>query len=103
MKRFFRVPAVLIIAALILGACAPVSTPTSAPEPKPVEPTEVPAVAPVEVEEEASPVPEVEEEPAGLWTQDYITQVAPILMMDPYFQIFGQSQMAVPYTYENAV
>ena len=24
-------------------------------------------------------------------------------MIDPYFQIFGQSQVAVPYTYENAV
>jgi hypothetical protein len=103
MKRFFPVPAVLIIAALILGACAPVSTPASAPEPKPVEPSEVPVVAPVEVEEDALSVPEFEEEPAGLWTQDYITQVPPILMIDPYFQIFGQSQVAVPYTYENAV
>lgn len=103
MKRFFPVPAVLIIAALILGACAPVSTPTSPPEPKTVQPTEVPAVEPVEVKEEASPVPEAEEEPAGLWTQDYITQVPPIWMIDPYFQIFGQSQVAVPYTYENAV
>ncbi len=25
------------------------------------------------------------------------------MMIDPYFQIFGQSQVAVPYTYENAV
>lgn len=103
MKRFFPVLAMLIIAALILGACAPASTPTSAPEPKPVEPVEVPTVAPVEVAQEASPIPEVEEKPAGLWTQDYITQVPPILMSDPYFQIFGQSQVAVPYTYENAV
>jgi hypothetical protein len=37
------------------------------------------------------------------WDQDYITEVPPIMMMDPYFQIFGQSQVPVPYTYENAV
>ena len=37
------------------------------------------------------------------WDQDYITEVPPIMMIDPYFQIFGQSQVAVPYYYENAV
>jgi hypothetical protein len=37
------------------------------------------------------------------WTQDYITQVAPILMQEPYFQMFGQSEEPVPYTYEEAV
>ena len=96
MKRFFHVPAVLVIAALILGACAPASAPTSAPEPPAA--TDVPAVEPTKVPQEAPPVPEVEEEPAGLWTQDYITQVEPTWMIDPYFQIFGQSQVAVPYT-----
>ncbi len=101
MKRFLFAPMTLLIAALILSACAPASTPTSAPEPKPAEPTQVPAADPTEVQEEAPPV-EVEEEPP-LWTQDYITQVPPIMMIDPYFQIFGQSQAAVPYTYENAV
>jgi hypothetical protein len=37
------------------------------------------------------------------WDQDYITEVPPIMMMDPYFEIFGQSQVAVPYYYEEAV
>lgn len=37
------------------------------------------------------------------WTQDYIKEVPPLMMIDPYFQIFGQSQEAVPYHYETAV
>jgi hypothetical protein len=37
------------------------------------------------------------------WDQEYITEVPPIMMMEPYFQIFGQSQVAVPYYYEEAV
>ena len=37
------------------------------------------------------------------WNQDYITEIPPIMMIDPYFQIFGQSQGPVPYTYETAV
>ena len=37
------------------------------------------------------------------WGQAYITEVPPIMMIDPYFQIFGQSQVAVPYYYEEAV
>ena len=98
MKRFFPIPAALIIFALVLGACAPASAPTSASEPPAA--TDVPMVEPTEVPEEAPPV---EEEPASLWTQEYITQVEPIWMIDPYFQIFGQSQVAVPYYYEEAV
>ena len=98
MKRFFPIPAALIIFALVLGACAPASAPTSASEPPAA--TDVPMVEPTEVPEEAPPF---EEEPASLWTQEYITQVEPIWMIDPYFQIFGQSQVAVPYYYEEAV
>ena len=97
MKRFFVVPSVLVVLALILGACSPASTPTSAPEPAPA--TEVPTEA-VVVEETAAPTESPEE---SLWTQEYITQVEPIWMIDPYFQIFGQSQVAVPYYYEEAV
>ncbi|MFZ5821459.1 MAG: hypothetical protein ACOYYJ_16300 [Chloroflexota bacterium] len=97
MKRFLFVPSALVVIALILGACAPASTPTSAPEPAPA--TEVPTEA-VVVEETAAPTEPAEE---SLWTQDYITQIPPILMIDPYFQIFGQSQVAVPYYYEEAV
>ncbi len=93
MKKLHFIFAVLITAALILSACAPAAT--SQPPPA----TEAPAVEPTEVQEEA---PIVEEEPA-LWTQDYIMQVPPIMMKEPYFAIFGQSQVAVPYTYENAV
>jgi hypothetical protein len=48
---------------------------------------------------EGEPVPADE----FAWDQDYITEVPPIMMMDPYFEIFGQSQVPVPYYYEEAV
>lgn len=96
MKKLHFIFAALIIAALILSACAPAVT----SQPPPEADIEIKETEPAEVEEEAPPI---EEEAAGLWTQDYITQVPPIWMIDPYFQIFGQSQVAVPYTYENAV
>jgi hypothetical protein len=93
MKKLYFVFAVLIIAALTLSACAPAVVETSQPEFEPTPVTEVPTEA--VVTEEPAEVP--------LWTQDYITQIPPIMMLDPYFQIFGQSQVAVPYTYDNAV
>jgi hypothetical protein len=38
-----------------------------------------------------------------VWTQDYISQVPPILISEPYFGIFGQTDGPVPYEYEEAV
>jgi hypothetical protein len=76
MKKLQVVFVVLVIAALVLPACS--QTPVEAPAP-----TEV--VAP------------------SIWTQDYITQVEPIMMMEPYFAIFGQTDGAIPYYYEEAV
>jgi predicted hydrocarbon binding protein len=40
---------------------------------------------------------------AFAWDQDYIKGVPPIMMIDPYFKIFGQSQVPVPYNYEEVV
>lgn len=101
MKRLYSVFAVLLIAAFVLSACAPAAT----PEP-PVEPTEAEEAAPTEaaspVEEPTEEIP-AEPEEASIWDQDYISEVPPIMMIDPYFQIFGQSQVAVPYYYEDAV
>jgi hypothetical protein len=76
MKKLHVIVVTLVIAAFLLPACnpAPVETPA---------PTEV--VAP------------------SIWTQDYITQIDPIMMMEPYFAIFGQTDGAVPYYYEEAV
>ena len=37
------------------------------------------------------------------WDQAYISEVPPIMMKEPYFEIFGQSQEPVPYYYEEAV
>jgi hypothetical protein len=39
----------------------------------------------------------------GYWTQDYVTEVPPIMMREPYYEIFGQADGAVPYEYEEAV
>jgi hypothetical protein len=113
MKKLYSVFAVLLIAVFAFSACAPAAPPA------PVEPAptseEMPAdtgtvgdaPAPegaIPPEEEAS-VEEAATEPAEgfAWDQAYIMEVPPIMMIDPYFQIFGQSQVAVPYTYENAV
>ncbi len=98
MKNLRFAFAAVIIAVLVLAACAPTPAPAAEEVNEAAPATEVPTEA--GVVEEPSPT-----EPAEpiLWTQDYITQVPPIMMMEPYFQIFGQSQVAVPYTYETAV
>ncbi len=59
MNKMFRFAAVLIILAMVLGACQPAAAPTTAPEPPVVQPTEAPVVeteAPV-VPTEAPVVP----------------------------------------------
>ena len=98
MKNLHFAFAAVIIAALVLAACAPTPAPAAEAVNEAAPVTEVPTEAAV-VEE---PLVTEPAEPI-LWTQDYITQVPPIMMMEPYFQIFGQSQVAVPYTYETAV
>jgi hypothetical protein len=128
MKKIYLVFAILIIAAMAVSACTPAATaapPTlpseadaveEAPAVEEVTPAEeeasveeVPAAEESAPEEEApvkeAPVEEAAPEPEDgfAWDQDYITEVPPIMMIDPYFQIFGQSQVAVPYTYETAV
>ncbi len=101
MKRLYPVFAASLVFAFMFSACAPAATPEQLVEPTPTE-----LVAPAEA---ASPIEETtdemssEPEEASVWDQDYIAQVPPIMMIDPYFQIFGQSQVAVPYYYEDAV
>ncbi|KAF0106742.1 MAG: hypothetical protein FD146_2334 [Anaerolineaceae bacterium] len=87
MKKLYFIFAALTIAALALSACTPAPA------------TEVPTEAPVA---EATTAP-VEPENVSVWTQDYITQVPPIMMNEPYFAIFGQTAGPVPYYYEEAV
>lgn len=100
MKKLYSVFAVLLIAAFALSACAPEEMPANTGEadqaPAPEE--EAPAEESTAAEE-----PAAESVEGFAWEQDYIREVPPIMMIDPYFQIFGQSQVAVPYTYENAV
>ena len=97
MKNLRFAFAMLIITALVLAACAPAPAQPTEAASESAPATEVPTEAVVE-----EPSPTEPAEPA-LWTQDYIMQVPPIMMKEPYFEIFGQSQVAVPYTYENAV
>lgn len=94
MKLIVKVQLLFMVIALLLSACAPSPTPTTAPKPAPA--TEVPTKA---VEKATTTQPAKK----SLWTQDYITQVPPIRMIEPYFQMFGQAQAAVPYYYEEAV
>ena len=106
MKKLYTIFALLLIASFTLSACAPVAT--EAPSAGATEaPTEVTTEVPTDVSAptDAAPTAEVTDEPvaAGVWDQDYITEVEPIMMMDPYFIIFGHSPVAVPYYYEQAV
>lgn len=125
MRKIYSVLTVILIAVFVLSACAPSSPaqPTLAPA-KP-QPTEAPpepeitkevAVSEVEATVEEKPVqaePTAEETQAvevadeqkkeSYWDQDYIDQVPPIMMIEPYFLIFGQSKVAVPYYYDDVV
>ena len=38
-----------------------------------------------------------------IWTQDYISEVPPIMMSDPYLEMFGQIDGPIPYEYAEAV
>jgi basic membrane protein A len=58
-KKLFSLLAILIVAAMVLGACAPAATPTEAP----VEPTAVPTEAPPEPTEVPTEVPPEPTEP----------------------------------------
>ncbi len=121
MKKLYLVTAVLLMTIFLASAC------TAAPAPpatlnEPQDNSQPDAVNETVVEEVNQPVEEAEEssgeaEAAAAqeeiniaiapedfaWDLDYIMEVPPIMMIDPYFQIFGQSQGPVPYTYEAAV
>jgi hypothetical protein len=108
MRNLYKIVVLLMLVAIPLVACSPASDTAPVEEvadevvsdAAPAE--EVTDAAPAEEETEEEVVaPEVEE--GFSWDQDYISEVPPIMMMDPYFQIFGQSQEPVPYYYENAV
>ena len=97
MKKLYYLFPILLIAAFALSACAP-SSPTALP----TGPDEM--VTDTEGDQEASGEKAASEPDYGFeWDQDYIREVPPIMMIEPYFQIFGQSQVPVPYSYEDAV
>ena len=103
MKKIYPVFAVLLIAAFVLSACAPAATAEPTTPPVETQATLPPEEAPPT--EVVTPVAEATAVPVdpGIWDQDYISQVPPIMMVEPYYKIFGQSQVAVPYYYEEAV
>ena len=114
MKKLYSILAILIIAVFVLTACSPAEAPQPPPQPTQPEATQLPATPKPVVElatpeelatAETAPVEEtkVSEIVESIWDQAYIDEVPPIVMIEPYFQIFGQSKVAVPYYYEGAV
>jgi len=100
MRNLFKVVAFVMLATLVLSACSPAAA-TTPVEAETEEVVEEAAPADETIDEEEADTVEVEE--GFTWDQDYISEVPPIMMMDPYFEIFGQSQIPVPYYYETAV
>lgn len=99
MKRVYVLLALLMVAVLSLAACAPADSGASVDAAE-----EVQAGEPALVDEEAEAEEAAAEAEDGFaWDEAYITEVPPILMREPYFEIFGQSQEPVPYYYEEAV
>jgi len=103
MKNLYKVVAFVILATLVLSACSPAVAEAPAEAETEVEVVEDAAPADEEADEEEADTVEVEIKEGFSWDQEYITEVPPIMMMDPYFEIFGQSQVPVPYYYETAV
>jgi len=106
MKKLHPLFAVVLVLAFTFSACTPVTQQAPPAQPEKESATANPAeqAAPAESESPAEEAASVDEtDTAFAWEQEYIREVPPIMMVDPYFQIFGQSQVAVPYTYENAV
>ena len=103
MKNLYKIVALMMLVALSLAACTPAAAPADVavdevvPDAAPAEDTADDAADEAETEVEVVVVE------GFAWDQDYITEVPPIMMMDPYFEIFGQSQVPVPYYYETAV
>ncbi|HDN04689.1 MAG TPA: hypothetical protein ENF27_01965, partial [Chloroflexi bacterium] len=109
MKKLFPLLSILLIAVFVLSACAPEAqeeTPAAADsvedsaDSEPVDEAEAPA--------EATEPEVILDEYSALrvefsWDEDYITEVPPIMMREPFFEIFGQSNGYAPYTYEIAV
>lgn len=106
-KLSFIFVMVIVLAGLLLACTAAPAEPvtTASGMPSDAEIAEGTTIDELTAEEETAVV----EEGAAVanaefsWDQDYITAVPPIMMMEPYFEIFGQSQEPVPYYYEEAV
>lgn len=107
MNRLHSILIILLLAAFAVSACG-AGAPSDSASPSEQVPDESVAAAgqtdpnsdPEEVVGESQPA---ESETESVWTQEYITQVPPIMMSDPYFEIFGQASGPVPYYYEEAV
>ena len=115
MKKLFPLLSILLIAVFVLSACAteaqeePSATVDSgnseevadqAPESESADEADEPA--------EATEPDVILDEYTALrvefsWDEDYITEIPPIMMREPFYEIFGQSNGYVPYIYEIAV
>ena len=98
MKRIYFVAVLFFIATLTLAGCA------QAEEVNITTAQAIPENGDVTVDGTTGSTTAGAEIPSGsIWTQAYITEVPPIMMIDPYFEIFGQAEGAIPYYYEEAI
>lgn len=116
MKKFFLFLTMIVILLVPIYGCAAVEAPPAenlqkadseaADVSEEAEGTSLnPTPEADEVSAEADEEAEAEELPGKkfTWDQDYIDAVPPLMIIDPYFEIFGQSEVPVPYYYEHAV
>jgi hypothetical protein len=82
MKKLHSILLSIMLVSLILASCSSAAS---------AVPAQVDESMPVQADSDQ------------IWTQEYITEVPPIMMIDPYFEIFGQADGAIPYYYEEAV
>jgi len=111
MRNLYKIIVLLMLVTLPLGACTPASAPAEvAVEDEVVDAAPAEDAADEEVADDTAAEDTTDDEAAAsetdgvfAWDQDYISEVPPIMMIDPYFGIFGQSQVPVPYYYDDAV
>jgi hypothetical protein len=89
MKKIHYHLVILLSAILLVTACS------IAPQAAAVESGSAEVAAAEDIIQETTVDP--------IWTQAYITQVPPLMMVEPYFEIFGQTEGAIPYYYAEAV
>ena len=108
MKNLYKIIVLVMLVAFMLAACSSAPTPAEVAVEDPV--SDAAPADDTDAADSAADEDQADDEAAAseaeavfAWDQDYIEEVPPIMMIDPYFSIFGQSQVPVPYYYDDAV